>query len=261
MKAPLDDVSLHYEDIGDPQAPALVFAHTLGTSADIWDAVIARLPRGLRVIRYDLRGHGQSDVPPAPYSMGSMVRDAERLLDFLSVQDAVFCGLGLGGMIAQGLAVKRLDQVRALVLCNTAVKIGHGPHWDNRIALAGRSGLSYLAQEIVPMWFAAYAAKSAQAMATKDHFLRSDPQGVIGAMAAIRGTDFYTPTSGLRLQTLGISGADDRMVPPDLSRETCDLIPGSEFQVIRRAGHLACVDQPEIFAEHLNGFLKRIAHT
>ena len=79
-------------------------------------------------------------------------------------------------------------------------------------------------------------------------------------MAAISGTDFYTPTSGLRLPTLGIAGSEDGSTPPDLVRETVDLIPGSKFHLIRQAGHLPCVENPRDYADALIGFLKAIGH-
>jgi 3-oxoadipate enol-lactonase len=69
-----------------------------------------------------------------------------------------------------------------------------------------------------------------------------------------------TPTSGLRLPTLGIAGDADGSTPPDLVRETVDLIPGSRFQLIRKAGHLPCVEQPETYARLLTEFLTEVGH-
>ena len=89
---------------------------------------------------------------------------------------------------------------------------------------------------------------------------RQPAEGYAGACAAISGTDFYTPTSGLRLPCLGIAGSDDGSTPPDLVRETVDLIPGARFELMRRAAHLAPVEQPEAYAALLSGFLKDIGH-
>ncbi|HEV8036455.1 MAG TPA: 3-oxoadipate enol-lactonase, partial [Yoonia sp.] len=84
--------------------------------------------------------------------------------------------------------------------------------------------------------------------------------GYTGVCAAIAGTDFYTPTSGLRIPALGIAGTEDGSTPPDLVRETTDLIPGSKFALIRNAGHLPCVVQPAEFAQHLSDFLSATGH-
>ena len=111
--ADLGDVRLHYRIDGNPSGAPIVFANSLGTDLRLWDPVLPHLPEGLRIIRFDKRGHGLSSCPPGPYSMGALVRDTEKLLDLLEVKDAMFVGLSIGGMIAQGLAVKRLDLVRA----------------------------------------------------------------------------------------------------------------------------------------------------
>ena len=84
--------------------------------------------------------------------------------------------------------------------------------------------------------------------------------GYIGVSAAISGTDFYTPTSGLRIPTLGIAGSNDGATPPDLVRETVDLIPGSQFALMRRAGHLPCVEDPQEYADHLVKFMRATGH-
>ncbi|MDX1781011.1 MAG: 3-oxoadipate enol-lactonase [Thalassovita sp.] len=256
--ADLGDIKLHYREDGDPEGRPIVFANSLGTDLRLWDKIVPRLPEGLRIIRFDKRGHGLSEATPAPYSMGTLVRDAERLLDHLEVRDCVFVGLSIGGMIAQGLAVKRLDLVRALVLSNTAAKIGQPQMWQDRIAAIKQGGIEALADATMQRWFPRAFRESDEVTAWRNMMVRQDEQGYMGCCAAISGTDFYTPTSGLRLPTLGIAGSDDGSTPPDLVRETVDLIPGSKFHLIRRSGHIPCVDQPEDYAAALTEFLKEV---
>ena len=138
-----DDVQLHYREDGDRHGAPVVFANSLGTDLRLWDPILPHLPAGLRIIRYDKRGHGLSSCPTGAYSMGALVREIEALLDHLNVKNCLFVGLSIGGMIAQGLAVKRLDLVRALVLSNTAAKIGQPTMWTDRIA-AVKAGARYL---------------------------------------------------------------------------------------------------------------------
>jgi len=261
--ADLKGQRLHYLDEGPRDGAPLVLLHALGTNLHLWDPILPHLPEGLRIIRIDLRGHGQSDAPPAPYSMGALVRDAEALLDHLELRDVVLCGLSLGGMIAQGLAVKRLDQVRGLVLTGTAAKIGMPRLWDDRVAAVRKHGLAPLADEIAKHWFLRKGRDFISPVGFpqwREMLTATNIEGYTGCAAAISGTDFFTPTSGLRLAALGIVGIDDRATPPDLMRETMDLIPGSRFEMIRKAGHLACVEQPEKFAEHLADFLDDTGH-
>ncbi|CAD0184767.1 3-oxoadipate enol-lactonase 2 [Ruegeria sp. THAF57] len=258
--AEIGDIGIHYRVDGDPNGAPVVFANSLGTDLRLWDAMLPHLPPGLRIIRYDKRGHGLSSCPSAPYSMGSLIRDAEALLDFLEVRDCVFVGLSIGGLIAQGLAVKRMDQVRALVLSNTAAKIGTPSIWQDRMNAVREGGIEALADATMERWFSKPFRASPDHLLWRNMMVRQPVDGYLGCCAAISGTDFYTPTSGLRLPTLGIAGSEDGSTPPDLVRETIDLIPGSRFELMRRAGHLPCVEQPFEYAALLQRFMADIGH-
>lgn len=258
--ADLDDIRLHYREDGDPAGAPVVFANSLGTDLGMWDPLLPHLPEGLRLIRYDKRGHGRTDVPPAPYTMGALVRDAEGLLDHLGIRDCVFVGLSIGGLIAQGLAAKRLDLVRAMVLSNTGARIGTRQMWQDRIDTIRAGGIEALADAVMQRWFSRDFLASDALPFWRDMLTSQPAEGYIGCSAAISGTDFYTPTSGLRLPVLGIAGSEDGATPPDLVRETTDLVPGSRFHLIRRAGHLPHVEKPEEYAEVLTGFLRDTGH-
>lgn len=254
------DVRLHYRVDGPDDGAPVVFANSLGTDMRLWDPILPMLPTGLRIIRFDKRGHGLSTCPTGPYSMGSLITDTEKLLDFLGVKECVFVGLSIGGMIAQGLAIKRLDLIRAMVLSNTAAKIGNPTIWDERIAAVKKGGIESLTDAVMERWFSPAFRKSPELELWRNMLVRQPDDGYIGCSAAISGTDFYTPTSGLRLPCLGIAGSEDGSTPPDLVRETTDLIPGSKFHLIRKAGHLPCVEQPEEYATVLSEFLKGVGH-
>jgi len=192
--------------------------------------------------------------------MGQLVSDAEAVCDACDVHDAMFVGLSVGGMVSQGLAVKRPDLIRAMVLSNTAAKIGNPKMWQDRIDLVTAKGMAGASDAILQRWFGR-AFHASPASAPWKAMLEAVPvQGYAGVAAAIAGTDFYTPTSGLRIPTLGIAGSEDGSTPPDLVCETVDLITGSQFALIRRAGHLPCVEQPALFAQHLRTFLTDTGH-
>ena len=260
MRVAVSDTTLNILAEGPQDAPTVVFAHPLGTDLNVWDAVCAQMPSSLRIIRYDARGHGASDAPPAPYKMGQLVRDAEQLLDHLQIKNCVFVGAGLGGLIAQGLAVKRLDQLRAMVLCGTAAKLGRPEIWDRRIQQITDSGFDDVGKSLQERSFTR-AGRTSEAAQTWARTLQDTPtSGYIGTCHAISGTDFYTPTSGLRLPSLGLCGVDDRITPPDLMRETLSLIPGARLDLIRRAGHYPMLEAPTAFAAQLLEFLSEIGH-
>ena len=258
--ATLGEVQIHWREDGDPAGAPVVFANSLGTDLRLWDDVIPLLPPGLRLIRYDKRGHGLSSCPPAPYGMGALVTDAERLLDHLDARDCVVVGLSIGGMIAQGLAVKRPGLVRGLVLSNTAARIGTAQMWEDRIAAIRAGGIEALADAVMERWFSKPFRKTPDLTAWRNMLTRQPAEGYIGCAAAIAGTDFYATTATLTLPTLAIAGSEDGSTPPDLVRETAALIRGSRFHLIRGAGHLPCVENPGHYAETLTAFLKEIGH-
>jgi 3-oxoadipate enol-lactonase len=256
----LNDISLHYVEDGPADGPPVVFANSLGTSMALWDKLIPLLPKGLRLIRYDKRGHGQSDVPAAPYAMGTLIRDAEALMDHLQVRNALFVGLSIGGLIAQGLATKRPDLVRAMVLSNTAAKIGTAQLWQERIDLIRQGGMEAVADATMARWFSRSFQNDPEIAVWRKLLVETPVEGYIGCAQAISGTDFYTTTAALTLPTLAIAGSEDGATPPDLIRETQELIAGSRFHLIRRAGHLPCVERPEDYAKVLTKFLHDTGH-
>jgi 3-oxoadipate enol-lactonase len=256
----LGDIRLHCRVDGPADGAPLVFINSLGTDLRLWDQVLPLLPPGLRVLRFDNRGHGLSDAPAPPYAMGALVRDAERLIEARGFRAAVVVGLSIGGLIAQGLAVKRPDLVRALVLSNTGARIGTPEIWAERIAAVQAGGVAAVAEAVLQRWFPRPFRESLAAVPWRHMLERTPVAGYAGCSAAIAGADFRVTTAGLRLPTLGIAGSEDGSTPPDLVRETVGLIPGSRFALIRGAGHLPCVDQPVEYARILGAFLREIGH-
>lgn len=255
-----DDIRLNAEISGPIGGPAVVLLHALGTNLRIWDDVVSRLPPTCRVLRIDQRGHGGSDVPEPPYAMGALIRDAERVIAHFGLRDTVVVGLSLGGLVAQGLAVKRLDLVRGMVLSNTAAKIGSAAMWQGRIAEVQATGLAAYAPGAMERMFGRHWRDLEGMDRVRQMLLGTDPRGWCGAAAAIAGTDFYTPTAGLTLPTLVIAGINDGTTPPDLVRETADLILGHRWHLMRGAGHLPMVEKPAEYAQVLSDFLRDIGH-
>jgi 3-oxoadipate enol-lactonase len=252
-----NDVVLHYSDHGGHSAPAIVFSNSLGTDFRIWDDVVERLGSGLRFVRYDKRGHGLSEATPAPYSIADHVGDLAALLDDLNVSGAVIVGLSVGGMIAQGLAASRPDLVKALVLCDTGHRIGTADLWNGRIAAIEKDGIAGISDAILERWFSAdyRSDDNADFTAYRNMLERSPVEGYVGTAAAIRDADFTETTSALELPALCVVGEEDGATPPDLVRELAGLIDGAQFEIIPRAGHLPCIEQPVRLAGLISDFL------
>lgn len=256
----LPDLRLNAEVSGPQGGAPLVLIHALGTSLAIWDDLLPLLPPDLRLLRLDLRGHGVSDAPPGPYAMGALIRDVERLMDHFAMKEAVVLGLSIGGLVAQGLAVKRLDLVRAMILSNTAAKIGRPEQWQERIAAVRTGGMAALHDATMERWLGRKWKENQALPRLSSGFLATAPEGWAGCAAAIAGTDFFETTATLTLPTLAIAGANDGSTPPDLVRETAQLIRGHRYALIRSAGHIPVVEKPAEYAALLAQFLTEIGH-
>ncbi|WP_457648563.1 3-oxoadipate enol-lactonase [Profundibacter sp.] len=258
----LNGIAVHYADQGDPNGAPVVFSNSLGTDFRLWDQLMPHLPKGLRLIRYDTRGHGLTSAPGGDYFMGDLVGDAAALLDHLGVKNCIFVGLSIGGMIAQGLAAERLDLVRGLVLSNTAAKIGTTAMWHDRMEAVRKGGIAALEAAILERWLSPrWRRENPVELAGWRHMLcRTPVDGYLGCSAAIAETDLFDSTARLTLPTLAIAGSEDGSTPPDLVRETADLVKGSKFHLVRGAGHLPCVEKPEEYAAVLTTFLEEQGH-
>ena len=253
----INGIRTHLAVSGEPEGTPLVFANSLGTDFRIWDRVLPLLPPGLRILRYDMRGHGLSDAPAGDYNMGDLVADAAALMEATGFRDAVFVGLSIGGIVAQGLAAERPDLVRGAVLSNTAAKIGTEESWRDRIATVRAEGIEAIADRVMQLWFTrAFHERRAEELALWRHMMTRTPvDGYLGCCAAVAGSDLRESTAGLRQPVLAIVGDADGSTPPDLVRETAESIAGARFEIVRGAGHIPCVEQPEATARLIGSFL------
>src|SRR5580704_6516318 len=149
------DSSTHYEVAGPHEAPVLVLSHALGTNLTLWDQQVEALRGSFQIIRFDTRGHGKSSAPRGPYTLSFLASDIVSLLDELGVSRAHFCGISMGGLIGQYLAVHHPERIASLVLSNTAAKIGNTEKWDRRIQLVAEAGMPAVFEEVLDGWFSA----------------------------------------------------------------------------------------------------------
>ncbi|KZM48709.1 3-oxoadipate enol-lactonase [Labrenzia sp. OB1] len=259
--ARLSSADIHWREDGDPEGVPVVFSNSLGTDLRLWDKVIALLPKqGLRLIRYDKRGHGLSSCPPGPYSMDGLVEDTHELLEHAGVHSCIFVGLSIGGMIGQLLTSRRPSLIQGLVLSNTGAKMGEAAMWQERISRIRAGGIDALADAILERWFCEDFRRSDECLAWRHMLTRTPVEGYTGCCEAIAGTDLTASTAKLGLPVIGIGGADDLASPPELVRNTAALVAGSRYVEIETAGHLPCVEQPHQFAGHLMTFFKEDLH-
>lgn len=249
---------LHFRDENARQPRTIVFANSLGTDFRIWDDVVARLADRWRILRYDLRGHGLSDAPPAPYSIDDHIADLTALLEARKVDHAAVVGLSVGGMIAQGLAARRRDLVQALVLCDTAHRIGTADMWNARIEAIRKGGLASIADAILERWFSITfrKARAGDLAGYRNMLVRTPVEGYVGTCAALRDADLTSEVRGLAQPALCLVGEQDGATPPDLVRSLSALVPRAGFEIVPSAGHLPCIEQPDILAARVEAFAR-----
>lgn len=246
---------------GRPDGPAMVFSNSLGTDLQVWDAILAAFAGRFRIVRYDKRGHGLSDAPPAPYSIHDHVADLAAVLDAAGVRKAIVVGVSVGGLIAQGLAATRPELVRALVLSNTAHKIGTAEMWNARIEAIRAGGIDAIQQQILERWFSPGFRhnRPGELAIWRNMLVRTPLEGYIGTCAAIRDADMTAAARAIRVPAICLGGSEDGATPPDLVRELASLIPGCRFELIEGAGHLPCVEAPGEVVAVIDAFVKEHA--
>ena len=254
------DCVLHYLAEGSPDKPALVFSNSLGSDLRIWDAIVPRFAKDFRVIRYDTRGHGLSEAPPPPYSADDLARDVVGLLDRLEIKQAVVCGLSVGGVTAQQLAIAYPDRVRALVLCDTGARIGTVASWEERIATVKERGLEVLAAPSMERWFTADFRQRCgdEVRGYANMVVRTAVHGYLGTCYALRDADLTQAASAIQKPTLVLCGDQDIATPPDMARELARVIPNARLSLIPKAGHISCVEQPGAMAEQMMQFFREV---
>lgn len=255
----VNNITLHYQyrDVATDK-PVIVFANSLGTDFRIWDAVVDALSAGYSALVYDKRGHGLSSPGQPPYAMADHVADIEALITHLEIPSVVICGLSVGGMIAQGLSLKRPDLVRAAILCDTGHKIGTADMWQERIAALESTGLLPMVDAVMERWFTDGFRKDDNPVyaGCKAMLGRQLVAGYMGTCAALRDADYTAEITGLKMPVLCVVGDQDMSTPPALVKELQRLIPGAEYAEIIGAGHIPCVEQPEQLISALRAFLK-----
>lgn len=241
----------------DEDAPVLVLANALGTTLEMWEPQMKALTEHFRVLRYDARGHGRSQVPPGPYSMEDLARDLFELLDALRLDVVAFCGLSLGGMVGIWAAAEEPERFDRLALCCTSAYVGPREIWEERAALVRAEGVGAVAESVLERWFTpGFHASHPEVVDRFRRMLLETPrEGYAACCDAIRFWDYRPRLSLLCTPALVLAAEDDPSTPPDHSRLLVSRIPDSELVILPGVRHMANVEQPEAFTQTVLEFL------
>lgn len=230
---------------GDEDAPVLVLPCSLGTSHELWDP--EPYTQAFRVLRYEHRGHGQSDAPPGPYTMEELGRDALALLDELGVERASWLGLSLGGMVAMWVAACAPERVERLVLACTSARVPSPQGYAERAGAVRARGIEPIADGVVSRWFTEDAPAT-----LRDRFrailVATPSEGYAGCCEALAHWDFRERLAEIAAPTLVLAGAEDEATPDADTDLLARCIPGARRVVLDGAAHLAHLERPVPFA-------------
>jgi 3-oxoadipate enol-lactonase len=255
--AKVNATHIHYALSGPEDAPVLLLSHSLGTNFTMWDAQLPQLSKSFRVLRYDTRGHGQSEVTRAPYDFDKLGRDVLGLADELGIGKFSFCGLSMGGVTGMWLGVNASYRLQKLVLCSTAPKLGNADTWNARIEAVRKDGMKAVAPATMERWFTArFRESEPQTVEQIQKMVEStNPEGFIACCEALREADFRESIEQIRTPTLVISGTQDSGTPPADGKFLAKQIEGAQY-VELDAAHLSNIEQREAFTEELSKFLE-----
>ncbi len=252
----------NYRFEGPPGAPVLTLTHPLGATLALWDDHAAVLTQRYRVLRYDVRGHGASEVPGGPYTLEQMSSDFFELLDALGITETHFVGVSMGGLIGMTAALGRPERIKSLVLCDTTACYGPAvrPMWEDRLRVAESEGMSpSLVGRTLAIWFTEmYRVAHHKEVERIAAMLRhTDPRGYAAAIRAIGFVDLTERIGAIRRPTLVVVGEEDPGTPPGMARVIHERIAGSELLVLPGSMHCAVVEDSDAFLGALLDFLSR----
>ena len=251
-----DGRRLAYRFDGAADKPVLMLSNSIGTDLTMWDPQIEALGQHFRVLRYDSRGHGNSDVPAGPYSVDRLGRDVVELLGALKIGRAHFLGLSLGGMVGQWLGIYAPERIDRLILANTSAYLGPTDQWEGRIASVLKADPEETAEMFLRNWFPARLLDTGGPMIAKIRamLLATDPQGFAGSYAAVRDMDMRRTIALITAPTLVIAGLYDTVTLPNHSELIAATVPGAKL-IQLPVVHLSNLESPEAFMKAVLEFL------
>ena len=256
--ANINDATLHYRIDGPDDAPVMLVSNSLASNLSMWDHQVDTLIRlGFRVLRYDSRGHGRSEVTAGPYSIELLAEDAVGLLDGLGIERASFMGCSKGGMVGQMVGARHADRFDRLVLCSTAAYMGGAQVWAGRIEAVAGGGMAAVADGTIDRWFTGPGQERipAEVDRIREMILATPPEGYIACAHALASMDLRETIRSITLPTLVVVGEHDPGTPPSAARLIHERIPGSKLVVLEDSAHLCNIEQDGPFNAALEGFL------
>lgn len=256
---PFDVKQLHAVRAGQGPGPLLVFSHALGLDHRMWTPVVEMLAAQHAMLLYDHRGHGRSGAGGDAWTLDDLVEDAAALIRSQTDAPVVFIGLSMGGMVAQGLAVRHPALVRGVVLAHTVAGYGDAARqaWAQRIETVRAAGMEAVVDTVVSRYLGHefLAAQPQAGKALRATLLANDPRSYAASCQAVAQVDWRAALPGVRCPTLVIAGRHDLGAPVEEAQRIAAAIPGAQLQILAHSAHLSPLEEPLALVAALRQFL------
>lgn len=260
MQAQINGISMHYRVDGDAAKPVIVLHHPLAANLTIWDELTEMLARDYRIVRFDARGHGQTEVAKAPYDFATLSTDVVALLDHLGLDRVHFLGLSMGGMVGQFLGLEHAKRFKTLQLVATTSRVPPEgrPLWVERVKMAREQGMAAMPAPSLQRWLTEKNRQNAGLVARMTKMIATTQvEGYAGWCQAIETLNVTDRLKGITLPTQVIVGSEDPGTPPAAAEVIHGQIAGSELIVMPAVSHMICVEDPAGLCRHVKAFLTR----
>jgi 3-oxoadipate enol-lactonase len=258
MQVKANGITFNCRIDGPDGAPWLILSNSLATNLSMWDRQAEDFKDTFRVLRYDQRGHGQTEAPAGRYTFDTLIADVIALMDALSIDRAHWCGVSMGCATGMGLAQKHPDRFDRMILCDNPGRSSPETHrqWEERIAIAQQGGMPALLQSTMERWFPpeTLAANPPHMDLIRQMILTTPVNGFIGCSAALGDHDFRPLMPQVKNPVLWMCGEKDGHNAAAM-KVMQDELPGSQYVVLPGAGHISNMDQPEMFSRKMREFL------
>lgn len=251
-----NNATIHYQTFGELSKPALIFSNSLGTKFNMWQAQIDHFKKDYFVICYDTRGHGESSAPQGPYSLDELGQDVIRVLDDLNIEKAFFCGISMGGLTGQWLAIHQPERFYRVIVCNTAAKIGQEQAWLDRAKLVREQGLQPISETAASRWFTESFIKDRKKVVevlTQD-LASSSAEGYASCCEALAKADLREKLKEISIPVLIIAGQKDPVTTVADGQFMVNNIKRSAMFEIN-ASHISNIEQPADFNDAIEQFI------
>lgn len=259
ITTPLNGIRMAYRIDGPAGAPWLTMLTGLTNDLTMWHPQMP-LADDLRILRYDFRGQGGSETTAPPYTPELLIADLMALWDHLGVKRSHVLGLGLGGALAQGIAIHHPERVDKLVpcCCRAGMVPDFAANWHKRQALVRAGGIETIVEDTAQRWFSEdfKASNPGVIDGVRAMIRRTTTDGYLGCTSAFLGVKYESDLGRIKAPTLYVGGAEDKSGgPPALMAALAAMVPGARYVSIPDAAHIANLQNPEAFNRIVAEFL------